>query len=246
MSDLLIALWQTPYSSSVAQAMLLLDETARAAAKQGAALLVCPEMSLTGYNLGGSAMMKLAESSDGAMSEGVIAICKKHHIAIVYGYPEIDPTGGKPYNAVQCIDPQGKRLSNHRKTRLFGELDANQFTPSESIAPVFELFGRRFALLICYEVEFAQTVKEVAQMQPDLLIVPTANMIEFDEVQNQIIARHARDSSLPIVYANACGSEGHLVYGGLSLAVNGDGDVLKRVGREPELSIVDFSFLVKR
>ncbi len=242
---MLIAMWQTPYATNLADALTLLDTTAQAAAQKGTQLLVCPEMSLTGYNLGATTILQLAESPFGPLSEAVSAICKKHQIAIIYGYPQSNLAGGKPFNAVQCISAQGKRLSNHRKTRLFGELDANQFTAAESIAPTFELAGRQIALLICYEVEFAQTVKTVAQLRPDVLIVPTANMIEFDAVQDEIIPRHARDHALPIVYVNACGSEDELRYGGLSLAVSGEGKTVVRAGRESALCFVEISRLVK-
>ena len=101
--SLTLALWQSPYAPTTAQALTALDTAAAQASAQGASLLVCPEMSLTGYQIGAAAVAALAEPADGALSQAVAAIAQRHRMAIVYGYPE-HHAESKPYNAVQFID----------------------------------------------------------------------------------------------------------------------------------------------
>ena len=50
---------------------------------------------------------------------------------------------------------------------------------------------------------------------------------------------YARSPSTPVAYANYCGVEGDLAYGGLSEGIGPDGRVLARAEREPGLLIVD-------
>ena len=125
---LTLALWQCPYAASMAEALARLDTTAAEASALGAELLVCPEMSLTGYQIGPDAVARRAEPADGALAQAVAAIAQRHRIAIVYGYPE-HKAQGQPYNAAQFIGADGERIANHRKTHLFGGIDRAQFSP---------------------------------------------------------------------------------------------------------------------
>src|SRR5438270_14014827 len=80
-----------------------LERLARAAGEarsRGADLLVCPEMFLTGYNIGGGAVARLAEPRDGPAAGAVAEIARATGVAIVYGYPEL-AAGEVVFNAVQ-------------------------------------------------------------------------------------------------------------------------------------------------
>jgi 5-aminopentanamidase len=230
-----IAIWQTQYADSATTALAALARVAAQASAQGADILVCPEMSLTGYNIGAQKLAALAQTSTGPWSDAVALISQQCGLSIIYGYPEVNEAGGRPYNSGQCIDKRGHRLANHRKTRLFGQLDSEQFSAAERVSPLFELMGRKIGLLICYEVESEALVQQVANMGAEILIVPTANMIEFDEVQLALIPKFSKACGLPIVYANAAGVEGQLTYGGLSLVTDQEGRVSLQAGRHPDL-----------
>ena len=222
MEDLHLALWQTPFASNPAEALLRLDAAAAQACAQGADLLVTPEMSLTGYAIGAERVAALAEPADGPLAQAVAAIAKRHGIAIVYGYPEQHPHG-KPFNAAQCIDADGKRLSNYRKTHRFGSMDRAQFSAGDAPSQVFKWRGWRLGLLICYDVEFPEAVRGLALQGADAVLVPTANMEPFDEVQRVLLPARALESRLFVAYANACGAEAALRYNGLSTVYGPNG-----------------------
>lgn len=237
MKDLPLALWQTPYAPSVAEALLRLDETAAQARAQGADLLVCPEMGLTGYAIGPERVAALAEPADGPMARAVARIARRHRIAIAYGYPERHPDGGRPFNATQCIAAHGRRIGQHRKTHLFGDMDRAQFSAGDVPPTPFTWRGWRLGLLICYDVEFPDTVRALAQQGLDALLVPTANMREFDEVPLQMVPARASDNGIAVAYTNACGHEPGLHYGGLSTVAAPDGACLARAGRRASLLV---------
>src|ERR1035438_1130101 len=137
-----LALWQIAgFPADVAANLAALEGTAQAAAAAGAALLLCPECWLCGYNIG-DAVTALAEYSDGASAQRIAAIARQHGIAIAYGYAERDKTSRQLYNAVQVIGADGAVLSRYRKTHLFGPAEraayqaGSQFeVPLDRISP---------------------------------------------------------------------------------------------------------------
>jgi predicted amidohydrolase len=233
---LTLALWQCPFATHPADALARLDATAAQARAQGAALLVCPEMSLTGYQIGAQAVASLAEAADGPLAQAVCTVAQRHGIAIVYGYPEQHPPG-RPHNAVQFIDADGQRIAHYRKTHLFGGVDWAQFAAGAQAPAVFAWNGWRLGLLICYDIEFPEPARGLALQGAELLLVPTANMIAFDEVQHVLLPARALENRVFVAYANACGEESDTVYGGLSTVCGPMGAVLAQAGRHGSLLI---------
>lgn len=236
MQTLTLALWQTPYADSPADAMQRLDAIAAQARAQGADLLITPEMALTGYAIGAEGVAARAEPDDGPLAHAVATIAQRHGIAIVYGYPEHHPNG-KPFNAAQAIGPDGVRLMNTRKTHLFGDMDRAQFSAGNTASQVFTWRGWRLGLLICYDVEFPETVRGLALQGAEAVLVPTANMVPFDSVQRVLLPARALENGLYVAYANACGSEGDLTYNGQSCAMGPDGHALSLAGLDEGLLV---------
>ncbi|WP_277343792.1 nitrilase-related carbon-nitrogen hydrolase, partial [Pseudomonas viridiflava] len=125
---------------------------------QGAQLLVCPEMFLTGYNIGAAAVQRLAQPADGAAARQIAGIARHTGVAIAYGYPERGEDG-RLYNAAQLIDAHGNRLGNYRKTHLFGDADRAMFSAGEQAPALFEFNGWKLGLLICYDLEFPENAR---------------------------------------------------------------------------------------
>jgi predicted amidohydrolase len=234
-APLTLALWQTAYASTPAEALQRLDDAAARARAQGAQLLLCPEMGLTGYAIGAERVRALAEPADGALAQAVTVIAQRHGVAIVYGYPEHHPHGGQPFNAVQAIGPDGQSLARYRKTHLYGAMDRAQFSAGDAASQVFTWRGWRLGLLICYDVEFPETVRLLALQGVDAVLVPTANMAAFDEVPELLVPARACENRVFVAYANACGSEPGIHYGGLSTVAGPDGGVWTRAGRDAAL-----------
>ncbi|WP_313643874.1 carbon-nitrogen hydrolase family protein [Pseudomonas sp.] len=227
-----IALYQgTPHPLDVAGNVQRLREQAQRAAEGGARVLVCPEMFLSGYNIGLSNVRRLAEANDGPSAMAVAEIAQAHALAIVYGYPE-RAADGAIHNSVQLIDQHGRSLCNYRKTHLFGELDRAMFSAGADHFPVVELEGWKIGLLICYDIEFPENARRLALAGAELILVPTANMEPYDFVCQVTVRSRAQENQCYLLYANYCGAEGDIHYCGQSSIVGPDGSLLAMAGRD--------------
>ncbi len=230
-----LALWQcAPAPLDVPGNLERLEAAAREAASAGAQLLVCPEMFITGYAIGASAVQALAQAADGAWADAMAGIAQRHQVAVVYGYPERG-ADGRVYNAAQWIDASGRRCLNYRKAYLFGDLDRSQFSAEAQSARTFDFHGWKIGMLICYDVEFPEATRALALAGADLIAVPTANMKEYDFVARSLVPVRAYENQLFVAYANFTGPEGALHYGGLSVVAGPDGATLAQAGREEAL-----------
>ena len=234
-SPLTLALVQcVPGPLDVAGNLQRLNQAAQQARAGGADVLVCPEMFVTGYNIGAAAVAQLAQPADGAYAQAVAEIAQRHGLAIVYGYPERTQDGAI-FNAAQWVNADGQRALNYRKTHLFGALDKNQFAAGDLSTALVDIKGWRVGLLICYDVEFPENTRHLALAGADLIVVPTANMADFDFVATTLVPVRAYENQVYLAYANYTGPEGDLHYGGLSTVAAPDGAVLAQAGRHETL-----------
>lgn len=232
-----IAMFQGPErATDVAANLLALARAAEECAARGAHLLVCPEMSATGYNIG-SAVQQRAETRDGSMFEHVAEIAQRTQLLISYGYPE--RAGPHIYNATQVVDGGGHRLAHYRKSHLYGDLDRSAFEPGDDLVVQFEVCGLICGLLTCYDVEFPEPVRAHALAGTEVLIVPTGLMMPYDFVSRTLVPARAYESQMYVAYINRSGVEGELEYCGLSCVVAPDGAELVRAGRTEELLFAD-------
>lgn len=234
MDALRLALWQTTHPSDRTEALRRLEAAARDAAAQGTHWLITPEMFLTGYLIDPALIAARAEPVDGPLMAAVRAIARRNGIGIVTGWPEAR-AGALPFNSAAAIDATGEVLAVHRKIHLYGDGDAQRFAPGTDAPALFAWRGWCLGLLICFDVEHDAPLQSLAERGAHAVLVPTANMVGFDDVQHLRLPDAARRFCLPIAYANACGHEGETAYNGLSTACSGDGALIAIAGRAPGL-----------
>ncbi|MCG7207964.1 carbon-nitrogen hydrolase family protein [Streptomyces arenae] len=221
---------------STAENLKVLDEAAGRAAAAGAALLVAPEMFLTGYAIGDD-IARLAEPADGDSAEAIAGLAHRHGLAVVYGYPERD--GERVHNSAQLVSADGSRLANYRKSHLFGGFEADHFTPGDQPVVQAELNGLTVGIMICYDVEFPELVRAHALAGTDVLLVPTANMHPFQLVAESMVQVRAWENQMYVAYANRVGHEGEFEFFGLSTLAGPDGVARARAGHGEELVVAD-------
>lgn len=234
MEPLHLALWQTAHPADSTEALARLDSAAREAAAQGAHWLITPEMFLTGYLIAPGRLAAHAEPVDGLLLQAVRGIARRHGIGIVTGWPEANGEA-PPFNSAAAIDEAGALLAVHRKIHLFGEGDAQRFTPGTDAPARFDWRGWRLGLLICFDVEHDEPLRQLADAGAGAVLVPTANMVGYDEVQCTRLPEASRRFNLAIAYANACGREGQTVYNGRSIVCTREGERLGMAARDEAL-----------
>ncbi|MBC7738337.1 MAG: carbon-nitrogen hydrolase family protein [Candidatus Saccharibacteria bacterium] len=229
-----IAIWQTPSpAGDVATALSDLSRALQSAAAMGAVMLVTPEVFLPGYNQ--DDLPDLAQPSNGVWLDQVAGLCRRASCGVTLGYAERD---GGLYNAAITLDAQGNQVAHFRKIQLYGPRENALYTPGDSYT-VFTLHGVTCALLICYDIEFAPHVAELAARGVQLILCPTANMQPFTHVVRYTVSAMAANHGLTIAYANYCGSEGDLTYVGGPLIADPYGEPLVQAGLGPALLVAD-------
>lgn len=206
-----------------------MDRAASGLVGDGPALLIMPELFLTGYNIGADRLAEAAEAFDGPSAQRASAIARRHGTALLYGYPERG-ADGKLYNSALLVGGDGGMLANTRKLHLFGDMERTVFTPGARICELAVIGGLRVGVLICYDVEFPETVRSLALQGADLVAVPTALMRPYDFVARVLVRARAYENQVFVAYANRTGSEGALDYVGESCIIAPDGAELARAG----------------
>jgi predicted amidohydrolase len=241
MSDSLkLALYQGPaIDGDIEAGFIRIEKQLSAAALAGARMIVFPEVFLPGYNRP-DLHKALAQPLGGEWTGRLSALAKQTGCGITIGWAEAD--GGKVYNAATCFDETGEQIAHYRKIQLYGAMEQASFEFGDRYT-VFDLWGRKAALLICYDVEFPQHCIALAAQGVSLILVPTANPRGFEYVSETLVPARAAEMRLTIAYANFCGSEGDITFGGHSVIVGPDAKPLASAGTGETLLVTDLSAL---
>ena len=193
-----------------------LEAKVRRAAVENVDLIIFPELFLSGYNVG-EALHHCAEAQNGPFARRVAVLAKDLNVAIAFGYPERD--GETVYNAFIFIDDQGRTLANHRKTVLPPGIEHDWFATGSNVT-VFDFAGATVAMLICYECEFPEIIRQAALEGAQIVLVATAGGAEWAQVPTSVIPSRAYENGIFIAYANYCGVENGHEFCGLSCVVD--------------------------
>ena len=205
------------------------DAAAREAAAAGAAVLLTPELFPVGYD-----PLGLKAAFDPATLPGIqaelAAIARRHHIGLVYSLPAVAGAGEWNISAT-LIDDTGHQVLNYVKVHLFGDHERAAFSGGTQPPAVVDFGGLKTSMVICYDVEFPETVRAAAVRGAELVLVPTALAHGYDEVPQLLLRARALENHVAIGYANHSGTEAGVTFGGGSVVAGSDGALLAEAGR---------------
>ncbi|KMW57782.1 5-aminopentanamidase [Candidatus Rhodobacter oscarellae] len=192
-------------------------------------LLLLPECFPTGYNIPNE-IPALAQAPDGPWAQRMGQLAAQHGCAILYGYPE--RAGDTLFNAAQCIGPDGAALHHFRKLAIPPGIERGLYAPGAG-AGVFAYRGLKIGVLICYDVEFPETVRHLALQGADLVLVPTALGARWPWIADVTAPVRAYENGIHLAYANHCGTENGVEFYGHSVIAGPHGRELARAGAAP-------------
>lgn len=235
-----LALWQaSPTNGRIEAGFSALCMQLQAAAAAGARMMVVPELFLPGYNRP-DLHAALAQPLDGPWITRLREMAAEAGCGLCLGWAERD--GEAVYNAATAIGADGTILAHYRKIQLYGPMERASFARGDSLCPVFTIEGRRAAILVCYDIEFAGHAAALARAGASLILVPTANPAGFEYVQRRLVPARAHETDTVVAYANLVGAEGDVTFGGLSVIAGPDGEPLATAGARGEaLLVVDLA-----
>ena len=209
------------------------------ARRQGARLLVTPELALSGYP---PEDLLFHRGFRRRIEEGLARLADAARgIDLLVGYPEY--SGGVLFNSAAWLR-DGHRVANYRKQRLpnYQVFDEKRyFTPGESAVAV-ELDGVRVAPIICEDVWHVEPAASARSAGADICLALNASPYQQGKQAEREanMALRARETGMPFVYLNLVGGQDELVFDGHSFAVDAGGRVVHRAPAfEESLSCVD-------
>lgn len=225
-----VALYQArPAYRSAEDSLADLDVAMSRAGREGARILVTPELFFCGYGSAGAARAA-AQIQGSSHLQAAGRLAARHGVGLVLGYPE--KCGGALYNSAAVFDRDGHLISNYRKVALPNDFERDCFTPGTG-PEVFELEGVRCSVLICYDIEFPELARRAAMLGTELLLVPTALRAKWRFVSDTIVPSRAYENAMFIGYCDFAADVAGSQFSGTSSICAPDGRHLCRAaGRE--------------
>ena len=229
MSAQKIALAQmNPMLGDLAGNAQLIHKAAQDAFKQGAKLVVTPELALTGYPpedlLLRPAFIEAAEHQLDLLTK---ELAQYSGLTVVVGHPRNTLTGLQNYASVL---QNGKVIAGYAKQELpnhevFDEV--RYFIPGNE-ACVFECEGVRYGVILCEDAWHAGPAKQAHAAGAQVLLVPNASPyhLKKEALRIDVLREHITQTKMPLIYVNAVGGQDELVFDGGSFTLNSQGDVL--------------------
>lgn len=194
----------------------------KAAARDGARLIVTPEMGTTGYCwFSREEVAPFVEPVPGPTTDRFHALARAHDVYVVVGMPEIDPATGLYYNVAVLIGPDGV-LGTHRKTHPY-IAEPKWSAPGNRGHQVFETPLGRIALLVCMDLHFLETSRLVA-LQGAEIICHISNWLAERTPAPYWISR-AFENGCYLIESNRWGLERTVQFSGGSCIIAPDGSI---------------------
>ena len=226
-----------------ARNLRMADELTRAAAADGARLIVLPEK-WNGLGLGEGAMERVAEPLDGPAIAWARATARELGVDIVAGsIAERREGRDKLSNTSVHVGPDGEIAATYRKIHMFDVVvDGHEYRESATEEPGDEIAlsrtadGTELGLTVCYDLRFPELFRILAVRGARVIVLPAAFTKTTGQAHWEVLVRaRAIENQAFVVAADQCGAHppGDKESFGGSLIVDPWGEVLARAGDEP-------------
>ncbi|TWI92513.1 putative amidohydrolase [Roseibium hamelinense] len=215
-----------------------MSEAAHKASGQGARVIVFPELALTGYGAGDQIAAN-AQGLDGVQVRFLKDLAAATGSALVAGLALRD--GETLRNAAIFAAPDGTVAAYH-KLHLYGGYEKALFTLGQERPPVIAFEGLNLGLLVCFDVEFPERVRDLALRGADAVLVPTAlpQSAGGAFIAGSVLPVRAFENQVFVAYANHCGADARFSYQGRSCIAAPDGSFLAQASTTgAEVAVAD-------
>lgn len=213
------------------------------AAGEGAQIVLPPELFAGPYFCKVEDEALFARARPAAEHPSVLAmqeLAAKLGVAIPTSFFERD--GHHYYNTLAMVGPDGGILGTYRKSHIPdgpGYEEKFYFRPGNDGFKVWDVFGARIGVGICWDQWYPECARVMALMGAELLLYPTAIGSEpydadFDTsaMWQRAMQGHAVSNCMPVVAANRIGTEDGQAFYGHSFVTDEWGEKLSEFGRE--------------
>jgi NAD+ synthase (glutamine-hydrolysing) len=212
-----------PIAGDVERNVARAAEVVRAAP---AALIVFPELYLTGYRVGDRFHKLAIREHEPRLTELAEALEGTGRSAVV-GAPTVGSRRGEVDNSVLLLGPDGTRFTQGKRyLPTYGPFEEGGiFSPSESSTAA--AFGpEKVGLSICYDAFFPEVFRALALDGANLFVCVSAAPVTSRRLFEKVLPARAVENAAPLVYVNRVGVEDGIVFGGGSRAYDARGEPL--------------------
>ena len=188
----------------------------------GAALVVTPEMALSGYPP--EDLLFRNDFCDQCEDELLGLARYAPDLAVVVGHPHRE--GRTRYNAASVLRG-GAIEAIYFKQHLpnYNVFDEKRYFATGDRACVVEVGGRRIALTICEDLWFPPSAQQAKSAGAELLVSINASPYHRNKLAQryQVMGARVKETGLPLLYVHWVGGQDELVFDGASFAFSADG-----------------------
>jgi predicted amidohydrolase len=220
------------FREDVEAALNCVADIAARAESEGASLLCFPEGFLQGYLTDETPARRNALDLTSPAFEAVLNRLPKTGPMIVIGL--IETAEGQLFNTAIVVD-RGVLIGRHRKVHL---LEGEHIFDAGSDSHVFEVDSLRFGINICYDTNFPEAARKVADLGASLIVCPANNMHRrktaevLKNVHNSVRGERCRETGLWLVSADVTGERDGRISLGPTAALNPAGEVVAQLPLE--------------
>jgi len=159
---------------------------------------------------------------------------------IIGTIPELED--GEIYNSMLYIDKDGLLKKKQRKHFLFKpNKEEKYFRPGTKEYVPVRLKDAVFGGAICYELRFPEIFRKQSFDGMQIAVVPAQWPASRIAHWKTLIQARAIENSCFLAAVNAIGRLNDMELGGNSMIVNPDGKVLKNLGKNREIAVIDIN-----
>lgn len=253
--DITVAAIQLALNADEQSNIDAVSDNIAAAANKGAQIILPPELFSSPYFCAeeDEALFALAKPiNDHPSVRAMAKLAKRLNIAIPTSFFERD--GPHYYNSMAMIGPDGDVMGIYRKSHIPdgpGYEEKYYFRPGNSGFKVWELFGTKIGVGICWDQWYPECARAMALMGAEILFYPTAigsepydSGLDTSRMWRRAMQGHAVSNCMPVVASNRIGSEttinGEQNFYGHSFIANEWGDLVAQYDGESGILVAQF------
>ncbi|MGE5952289.1 MAG: nitrilase-related carbon-nitrogen hydrolase [Qipengyuania vulgaris] len=240
-SVLQLPLARAAEADNIAAVSALVEE----AAAKGAQVILPPELFAGEYFCREEEEEFFARARPTTEHPSVLAmqeLAGKLGVAIPTSFFERD--GHHYYNTLAMVGPDGEIMGTYRKSHIPdgpGYEEKYYFRPGNDGFKVWDVFGSRIGVGICWDQWYPECARVMALMGAELLFYPTAigsepydAELDTSRMWQRAMQGHSVSNCMPVIAANRIGTEGEANFYGHSFVTNEWGDKIVELGAGEE------------
>ena len=199
------------------QNILKAERLVRASAKNGANIILLPELFEGVYfckDMDKKYFLWAKERENHPLIKHFTSIAKELNIVILVSYFEKSDDGY--FNSLVVIDADGKEMDNYRKTHIpdgTGYEEKFYFKAGDSGFKVYDTTFAKIGVGICWDQWFCETARVLTLKGAEIIFFPTAigsePEVDIDSKEHwqRVQMGHSATNTVPVVVANRYGKE---------------------------------------